>query len=375
MATQEAPPAVPPTSPRRPHRRRARWALVLAAVAVLGLVVGLLAWAPWHKVPVPPTAVHAQSPTATSVLVSWTPGKGGATIDRYLILRDGAQMGSVPAAKTSYDDKGLAPGTTYRYAIIAVAGTQRSLPSVRASATTITPSPVGLTAGPVTWTTALFHWSPSPQGPVPDQYVVLSNGAPVASLPGTADSYTATGLDPATSYQYQVAAMWGDHESDPSSAIQLATLDPPLQGDVPIQVKVLSTPGASASLSPGQKWSDTWAFTPDCTAGGCTLKTDGEWAPPNYTAVPFTVTLAPSGAWYAGIGKAPIASCGSVTTTDTVSLRIAADNGAVDNGAWNSWHGTLAITMPYTDAGGGNYCAAQAWNVSVTGTSSATTSS
>lgn len=346
---------------------------MLAAVAVLGLAAGLLVWAPWHQVPAPPTAVREQSPTATSVLVSWTPGKGGTAIDHYLIVRDGAQVGSVPAADTSYHDTGLAPGSTHRYTVIAASGSQRSAPSAQTSVTTITPSPIGLAAGPVTWTTMQFHWSPSPLGPVPDQYVVLSDGDRLATVPGTTTSYAVTGLDPGTTYQYQVAAIWGGHQSRPSAEFDLATLDPPLQGSVPVKVKVVSTPGGNASLSPGQNWSDTWTFTPHCTGSRCTLTVDAKWAPPGYNATSFTVTLAPSGAWYKGSAKAQIANCGPVQTTDTVNLSIIADNGAVDHGGWNSWHGSLVIAMPYTDTGI-SYCPAQTWNASVTSSVVATSS-
>ncbi len=366
MATQEASLA-PPTGPKRPDRRRARWIFVLTAVAVLGLVAGLMVWAPWHQVPVPPAAVQAQSPTATSVRVSWAPSRGGATIDRYLVLRDGAQVGSVAASRTSYVDNGLAPGTTHRYTIIAASGTERSHPSVSAVVRTITPSPVGLPADQATWSTFVLHWSPPPYAPAPDQYLILNDGSTLDTLPGTTDSYAVTGLDPSATYTFQVVAVWGDHQSGPSPDINAATLAPPLQGDASIQVKILSTPGGSASLSPGQNWGDTWTLTPHCVANRCTLTLAGDWAPPNYAPVSWTMTLTGSGAGYAGTAKAPIAKCGSVSTTDTVTLSIAADNAAVDNGAWNSWHGTGVISMPYTDTSGGNYCPAQAWNFSVTG--------
>ena len=74
-------------------RKRNRWPVfALAGVAVLGLIAGLVVWAPWHKVPIAPEAIVGQSPTATSVLVSWSPSSGGAAIDHYLILRDGTQV-------------------------------------------------------------------------------------------------------------------------------------------------------------------------------------------------------------------------------------------------------------------------------------------
>lgn len=352
-----------------PPKRRNRWPLVaLVAVVVLGLTAGLLIWAPWHKVPVAPAAVHGQSPTATSVLVFWPPSRGGATIDRYLILRDGTQVGSVPASQTSYLDNGLAPGTTHRYKIIAVSGTQRSRPSVSTAVRTITPSPIGLVLGQATWTSVQFHWSPPPNSPAPSGYAIFVNGAPGATLPAGTTSYNDTGLQLATTYQYQVVAIWGSQQSSRSRVLAVTTLAAPLQGSAPLQVKTLSTPGGGASLRVGETWSDSWTFTPSCTANGCTLKTNGEWAPPSLKAVPFTVNLTSSGAWYVGSTTAYISKCGSVNTRNTVTLRITADNGAVNKGAWNSWHGTWVVSSPYTTDGASYYCPAQSWTFSLTGT-------
>jgi Fibronectin type III domain len=365
MAIQDSLPWPPPTRPARPGRSsRRRWILALSAVAAAGLVAGLVIWAPWHESPAAPAAVRAQSPTATQVLVSWTPSKGGSAVDRYLVLRDGAQVGTVPASRTSYLDEGLVPGTTHRYTIIAASGTERSSPSVRTRITTIAPSPIGLSPHDATWTSVAFTWSPSPQGPDPDEYVVYDGSTSVATLPGTTDSYTVTGLDPGITRQYQVTAIWAGHESGRSSAIELATLDNPLQGDVPVQIKTVSTPGGGASLKPGQTWTDTWTFTPGCNGNRCTLTADAQWAPPKYKIVPFTVTLNPSGSGYAGTTKARIAKCGSTNVTDTVTLNIAANNGAVDNGAWKSWHGTWAVSAPYTTDGNG-FCPAQGWHFTI----------
>ena len=260
----------PPWAPATPvSKRRHRWPIfALVAVVVLGLVAGLLVWAPWHKVPVAPAAVHGQSPTATSVLVSWPPSSGGATIDHYLIVRDGTQVGSVPASQTSYLDNGLAPGTTHWYKIIAVSGTQRSQPSVSVAVMTIAPSPVGLTVSQATWTSVAVRWSPPPNSPPPSGYAIIVNGAPGVTLPGGTTSYNDTGLQLATTYQYQVVAMWGGHQSRRSSVLAVTTLAAPLQGGVPLQVKTLSTPGGGASLSVGQTWSDTWTFTLTWLGGG-----------------------------------------------------------------------------------------------------------
>lgn len=373
MATQDAfpwPPAaaMPPPAPPRSNRKRTTWIIVLSAVVVAGLAVGLVVWAPWHKVPVAPTAVRAQSPTATSVLVSWTASKGGATVDQYVILRDGKQVGSVPASRTSYTDSDLTPGSAHRYTIIAGSGPQRSTPSVEVKVTTLAPSPVGLTVGQVTWTTVSFHWSPSPKGPVPSQWVIYSGGSSIALIPGTLDAYNVTGLTPGTSYQYQVAARWGDQESRLSADLDTATLASPLQGDVPVQVTTTSTPGSGASLSVGTKWSDTWTFSSNCAVSSCTLSTNAEFAAPGFAAQPFTMKLTSSGGGYAGSTKADITKCGSVNVHNTVTLHITANKGAVQNGGWNAWSGTMVLSSPYVMASSSTFCSAQSWTFAVTGT-------
>jgi chitodextrinase len=351
-------------------RGRSKWPLAVAGFILLVLVAGLLVWAPWHKVPVAPAAVHAQSPTATSVLVSWTPSKGGATIDKYLILRDDAQVASVSAGATSFLDSGLTPGTAYRYTIIAASGTQRSSPSVRAVVTTLAPSPVGLAGSQQTWTTLTFRWSPSPKGPAPDSYVIYNGSGAAAVLPGTARSYSVTGLSPGTAYQYQVTAKWGNRESVRSQVLSLSTLAVPLEGSVPVELKTVSTPGSGASLHIGQKWSDSWNFSSACTASRCTLTADAEFAAPGFSVQPFTVRLNSSGSGYSGTTRAKITQCQSIDVQNTVSLSISPDHGAVDNGGWNSWRGTMVLTSPYVTASGGYYCPAQSWDFAVTGTHS-----
>jgi hypothetical protein len=365
------PPSSPPSGPTGSGRRRKTWIIALSAVAVVGLAVGLIVWAPWHKVPVAPTVVNAQSPTATVVLVSWAPSKGGATVDHYLILRDGKQVGSVPASQTSYTDNGLAPGTVHRYTIVATSGTQRSSPSIEKKVTTLAPSPVGLAVGQKTWTTVDFHWSPSPKGPVPSEFVIYSGGSPrtsIAVVPGTIDSYSVTGLTPGSVYQYQVAAKWGEQQSRLTPALAAATLSPPLQGDVPVHVTTTSTPGAGASLSVGQKWSDTWKFSSNCTENKCTVTTDAEFAAPGFGAQPFTMTLTSSGSGYAGTTNAEVSKCGSINVKNTVTLRITPNQGAVSNGAWNAWSGTMMLSSPYVMASSTTFCPVQSWNFTVTGT-------
>jgi len=103
---------------------------IVAVLAVLTVIAGLVIWAPrGSEVPAMPDAVHEQARTSTSVLIEWAPSPTGPTVDRYLILRDGAEIGSVPGTVTSYRDKGLSPATVYEYRVVAVSGDVRSAPS------------------------------------------------------------------------------------------------------------------------------------------------------------------------------------------------------------------------------------------------------
>jgi hypothetical protein len=358
------PPA--PPAPAPPKRRRRRWILALTGVALLGLVAGLLVWAPWNQPPAAPAAVVATSRTATSVAVSWAASNGGDAPDHYLVLRDGTQVGSVPASRTSFTDNGLAPGTTHRYTIIAAAGGQRSGASIKAAVTTLTPSPVGLAVTQSTWTTTTLRWSPSPLGPVPSQYEIFRGASVVHAIPGTVDSYNITGLNPGTSYQYTVISIWKSAASAPSTALSASTLAPPLTNDVPVQLDTVSTPGQGASLQVGDHWSDNWQFTSDCAATRCTLTADAELAAPGFAPKPFTLTLNSSGGTYTGSTNAQVSMCSSSKVTNTITLSLAA-KGAVTNGAWNAWKGTMKVSSPYTTVGN-EYCPAQSWSFAVTGT-------
>lgn len=364
------PPPPPPPKRERARRVRPKWLIpgAVSGVAALALIASLLVWASWNQSPVAPSAVRVMSPTATSARVTWTASKGGAAIGRYLVLRDGRQVGSVPASRTSYLDHGLRPGTTYRYTVIGESGTQRSAPSARATVRTIAPGPVDMTRTKKTWTTVTFTWSPSPKGPVPSRYVISRDGSVVDVVPGTTDRYTAPGLSAGTTYRYNVAAEWGGIRSVHGGAIQVATLSPPLRGLVQAEMTTVSTPGSGASFKAGDQWGEAWNFSPRCTTDSCTLKASLNFDPPSYRPRPFAMTMTRAGGAYAGSATAQITQCKSVRVQDTITLRITSRQ--VSNGAWNSWKGTMVIHSPYITVGSSYYCPSQNWRFSVTGNDS-----
>jgi hypothetical protein len=367
------PPAQPaqpaPPAPRR-WRVRPRWALAAGGVALVALVAGLLVWQPWNPPPNAPTAIHVVSPTATSVDVSWTASKGGAKPDHYIVFRDGKQAGVVPASQTSWTDNGLTPGSSHEYTVEAQGGGQQSGPSTKAAVTTITPPPVKLAVSQVTYTSEVLTWSPSPQGPQPDQYTIYDGTNSLGTVTGTTDSYALSGLTPGSNHQLTVTAHWGSATSGPAPALTAPALSPPLQGSVPLQFKTVSIPSGSSGITNGEHWSDTWQFSPTCSGSSCTMVDNGEFAPPNLGSKTFTVKLSPSGGGYSGSGTAKVTNCGGTAVTNTITLSLAPNSGGVAHGGWNAWHGTMQLSSPYIQVSSTNYCPQQSWQFNLSGSGS-----
>src|SRR5215510_7891631 len=130
--------AVPP-----PTRRRRAWAIPVAAIAavvVLGLVAGLVIWAPWRSPPLlRPGGLVAGPSTTGSVAFRWAGPATGPPPDRYVISRDGEVVGSVAGTVTTYRGTGLAPATAYRYRVAAARDGKRSAFSPALVVSTATP--------------------------------------------------------------------------------------------------------------------------------------------------------------------------------------------------------------------------------------------
>src|SRR5262245_21479184 len=54
--------------------------------------------------------------------------------------------------------------------------------------------PAGLATGPATANSISFHWVRPATGPLPDKYLILSDGKVAGTVAGTATSYRRTGL-------------------------------------------------------------------------------------------------------------------------------------------------------------------------------------
>jgi hypothetical protein len=116
-----------PAEPAPRHRRRRLALAAIVVVVVAGLAGGLVAWSPWRPAPVlRPAGLHAGLTTISSVSFTWSKPATGPLPDRYLILRNGKTIGSVPGTVTAYRATGLHYGSAYEYRVAAVRGGVRS---------------------------------------------------------------------------------------------------------------------------------------------------------------------------------------------------------------------------------------------------------
>jgi Protein of unknown function (DUF2510) len=136
----DAAPADAAAIPRR-RRKWPRFVIAVAVVLVLGLIAGLVIWAPWKSPPplLRPAGLTPGQPTTSSVAFHWSRPATGPLPDRYVILHDGKVIGSVPGTVTSYQATGLAPATAYRYRVAAERGGKRSALSSVIVVSTLTP--------------------------------------------------------------------------------------------------------------------------------------------------------------------------------------------------------------------------------------------
>jgi fibronectin type 3 domain-containing protein len=207
----------------------------------------------------PSAPVLSASIGASSVSLSWTtPANGGSPLIGYNVYRgslSGAEtlLASVGPTTTTYNDAGLAPGTTHYYEVTAVNGVGESAPSNEQAGTiaaTVPSAPVlSATAGTnsvsLTWTT------PANGGSALTGYNVYrgtaSGAETMLARVGVTASYTDTAMAPGTTEYYEVTAVNGVGNSATSNEKSAA-----MGGTVP-GAPTLSLTGGADSV--GLSWS------------------------------------------------------------------------------------------------------------------------
>jgi hypothetical protein len=180
--------------------------------------------------PTAPSSLTATSAGPVQMNLSWVAStETGGTITQYLIERcaglncgntpaNFAQVGTSPAATTSFSDSGLLGSTSYSYRVRAMDTASATGPySNIATATTAAPTltaPTNLVATAVSPAQVSLTWTASTEtGGTISQYLIercagpsCSNFAQVGTSPAATTSFNDTGLLGSTSYSYRVRA-------------------------------------------------------------------------------------------------------------------------------------------------------------------------
>jgi hypothetical protein len=228
--------------------------------------------------------------------------------------------------------------------------------------------PGGLAAAPSTANAITFHWARPATGPLPDKYVILSDGRQAGTVAGTVTSYRQAGLTPANTYQYRVVAMRGGKRSHQSALLAVSTLTPPMsQGRLQALWNVYAK-----NIHPKHDRSGTlfWDFIPACAASTCGVVAhvkDGKHS--------FKLTLTRAGAVYRGHATANFGGCGprgnKIPDPASLKVRIRVTDAVGKGQVWTATKlaGTMAGAYKYVSSAT-FYCPASSFKATLRGTPS-----
>ena len=228
--------------------------------------------------------------------------------------------------------------------------------------------PTGLVADTSTVNSVAFRWSGPAEGPAPDRYEILRDGRRVGSVPGNITFYQDKGLAPASSHQFQVVAVRDRMTSRRSAALMISTVTPPvsaaiLDGSWDTTETIMSLSHSEPWAKAGDKWSDSWSFTPHCSSGPCDVGLAG-----TLDGYDFTASLSRDGAAYSGTAHmSNISRCrkdGDTRDTVHISIKVQDAGASIQRWVAQSWSGSVIITQPrvdYTDI----YCYASTFKMNI----------
>ena len=184
--------------------------------------------------PQPPTGLMTTGHTVSTIALSWTAATDNVGVVGYRVIRNGTQVGTPTA--TTFNDTGLAAGTSYTYTVRAVdAAGLLSAPSAALIASTLAPPPpdenppdppTGLHETGHTSTTVDLSWTAATDDVGVTGYRVFRDGQQVGTPTGT--SFHDIGRSPETTYVYSVRAVdAANNVSDPSSDVEVTTSPQP----------------------------------------------------------------------------------------------------------------------------------------------------
>ena len=219
-------------------------------------------WIVAAAAPAAPSGLTATSASSSSIALSWTDGstnEEGFTIERSTDGTTFSPAGGTAANVTSFSDTGLSPATGYTYRVRAYNAAGTSGYSNAASATTLpaAPSaPSGLSASGSSSSAIALAWTDTAENETAFYVERSTDGvtfAQIAATAANANSYTDSGLSPATTYTYRVRAHNTGGDSAYSNAAAATTL--PAAPSAPSGLSLSATSSSAIALT----WTDTAA--------------------------------------------------------------------------------------------------------------------
>ena len=276
--------------------------------------------------PTVPTGVVGTAVSATQIGLSWNPSTDNVGVTGYLVYD--ADTGSTIATTTttSFTHSGLVPGTTHNYRVSAFDAVPNHSPwtdppvSVKTLPldTTAPSTPTEILASAVSSSQINLSWAASTDNVKVTRYIVRRDGVKIATPVST--SYADTGLSPATTYSYTVAARDAAGNISPNST-NVSVTTASAADTMPPATPTGLTGAAAGSSGANLSWS---ASTDDVGVTGYIVRRNGV-----QVATPATTSFADTGlsaattysytvaARDAAGNISPNSATASVTTGDT----------------------------------------------------------
>ncbi|WP_232838597.1 fibronectin type III domain-containing protein [Streptomyces geranii] len=184
--------------------------------------------------PPAPAGVMAAAGSATSVHVMWNRAPEGPPVAAYEVYRGSAKVREVPGSEHMVDVVGLAPSTTYVFAVRArntagqsgprSAGVSATTPAASATDTSA-PTRPGRTRGEATGSRSVrLTWDASADDRDVASYDIHQGAARIHTVAGDLTTTLVTGLRPGTRYTFTVRARdAADNVSPASAPVRLTT--------------------------------------------------------------------------------------------------------------------------------------------------------
>ena len=205
--------------------------------------------------PAVPVNLRAAS-ESESVTLTWNASSDNVAVSDYVVYRDGLPIATPGGTATSYTDDALVEDTLHRYQVTARdgAGNESAASNEVARMIDLTAPtvPSNLRAVSSSQSVALT-WGASSDAVGVTNYVVYRDGLPLATLGGTATSYTDNALVGNTLHRYQVTARDGAGNESAKSSEVIRTLVDTTRAGRADPVRVALRPQRAADLDRGHR--------------------------------------------------------------------------------------------------------------------------